>query len=195
MRCLFGRTRSPIALAIALVATLCGVAIATVIPRDLSKQLELIEAQKDGVVVYGTIIASHTQKLDDVMPTCPLTVLTVKVEQAIAPASTAGELKVYIVGAGEDRLSITPPEDEMRVGESVLFFLRADAAVRKHDATAFKVDSFAEVLRTQKNRKGEIVVLGEGVGSAVEQNVKLADLSPQIFDAVVALKNASTKQK
>jgi len=174
---------------------LTGIAVATVIPRDMSKQLELIEAQKDGAVVYGTIVASRTQMLEDVLRFVPFTVLTVKVEQAISPANLSNELTVYVPGAGEERLTITPSDDEMRVGESVLMFLRADAGIRNHDATAFKVDSFAEILRTQKNRKGEVIVLGEGASFAVENNTKLSDLSPQIIDAVAVLKAAQSKQK
>ncbi|MCC7173235.1 MAG: hypothetical protein IT459_22495 [Planctomycetes bacterium] len=195
MRCILGRARAPLALAVAGVALLTGIAVATVIPRDMSKQLELIEAQKDGAVVYGTIVASHTQKLDDVLRYVPFTVLTVKVEQAIAPANLSNEITVYVPGAGEERLSITPSDDEMRVGESVLMFLRADAGIRTHDAAAYKIDSFAEILRTQKNRKGEVVVLGEGASFAVENNTKLSDLSPQIIDAVAVLKAAQSKSK
>jgi hypothetical protein len=144
MRCSFGRVRTSLALAVTGVALLTGIAVATVIPRDMSKQLELIEAQKDGAVVYGTIVASRTQMLEDVLRFVPFTVLTVKVEQAISPANLSNELTVYVPGAGEERLTITPSDDEMRVGESVLMFLRADAGIRNHDATAFKVDSFAE---------------------------------------------------
>jgi|JI10StandDraft_1071094.scaffolds.fasta_scaffold776089_2 hypothetical protein len=195
MRCSFGRVRTSLALAVTGVALLTGIAVATVIPRDMSKQLELIEAQKDGAVVYGTIVASRTQMLEDVLRFVPFTVLTVKVEQAISPANLSNELTVYVPGAGEERLTITPSDDEMRVGESVLMFLRADAGIRNHDATAFKVDSFAEILRTQKNRKGEVIVLGEGASFAVENNTKLSDLSPQIIDAVAVLKAAQSKQK
>lgn len=195
MRCSFGRARTSLALVVSSVAVLAGIAVATVVPRDMSKQLELVEAHKDGAVVYGTIVASRTQKLDDVLRFVPFTVLTLKVEQSISPSNLPNELTVYVPGAGEDRLSITPSDDETRVGESVLMFLRADAAIRAHDATAYKVDSFAEILRTQKNRKGEVIVLGEGASFAVENNTKLSDLSPQIIDAVAVLKAAQSKSK
>lgn len=55
-------------------------------------------------------------------------------------------------------------------------------------ALPYRIDSFAEAFRTQKNRKGEIVVLGEGAGSAIESNVKLTDLQPVVqstYDALI----------
>ena len=182
----FLRSRLRSLTAIAGVAVLGGIAVATVIPRDLSKQLELIKADAGGVVVYGSITASKAASLAS-SPNLHWTILTVHVDTAIAPATTAGDLSVWVPGFGENRLTISPPEEETRVGENVVLFLSPDADVRAVDANAYRLTSFAEAFRTQKNRKGDVVVLGEGAGSAIEGNVKLADLSPVVQDAYAAL--------
>ena len=169
-----------------------GLAVATVVPRDLSKQLELIKANDGGIVVYGNITSAKSVRLAST-PDLPWTVLTVQVETAIAPTTTSGALSVWYPGHGDERLTISPPEDETRVGENVVLFLSTDPAVRAADPTAYRIDSFAESFRTQKNRKGEVVVLGEGAGSAVESNVKLADLTPVVQSTYDALIKAAKK--
>lgn len=172
-----------------------GLAVATVVPRDLSKQLELIKANgatDGGVVVYGNVVSAKSIRLAST-PDLPWTVLTVHVEQAIAPSTTTGDLTVYFPGFGDERLTISPPEEETRVGENVVLFLSTDPAVRAVDPTAYRIDSFAESFRTQKNRKGEIIVLGEGAGSAIESNVKLADLQPVVLSTYDALVKATKK--
>lgn len=164
-----------------------GLAVATVVPRDLSKQLELIKAADGGIVVYGNITAAKSVRLEST-PDLPWTVLTVRVDTAIAPSTTSGELSVWFPGFGEERLTISPSADETSVGENVVLFLSTDPAVRAIDPTAYRIDSFAEAFRTQKNRKGEVVVLGEGAGSAIESNVKLTDLQPVVqstYDALI----------
>lgn len=169
-----------------------GLAVATVVPRDLSKQLELIKANDGGVVVYGNITSAKSVRVA-ATPDLPWTVLTVHVETAIAPTTTSGDLTVWYPGYGDERLTISPPEEETRVGENVLLFLSTDPAVRAIDATAYRIDSFAESFRTQKNRKGEIIVLGEGAGSAIESNVKLTDLQPVVLSTYDALLKAAKK--
>ena len=163
-----------------------GLSLAAVVSRDLPKQLDLIDADNGGVVVYGTIVDS---KVDGEVPGTdfPWTVLTVKVEQGLAPDTTSGELTVYSPGAGEALLSISPPETETRKGEKVVLFLSKNAELQQHAPGAYKIDSFAESFRTQKNRQGDVIILGEGKGSAIESNVKLSDFAVQVAKAHEAM--------
>ena len=184
-----GTKRSLMAMSLSIAA---GIAFAAIAPRDLNKQMEFIGAGKGGAVVYGTIVSSS---VDAGVPdtSFPWTVLKVRVDQPIAPLSIGGELTVYVPGAGEERLSISPPETETRTGEQVVMFLSANEIIRAHAPGAYKIDSFAEIFRTQTNRQGEVVVLGEGAGSAIQTNVKLSEISTlvaAVYDATVnALKS------
>ncbi len=179
----------------ALLALATAPLTAAVVSRDLGQQLSLIQAHLNGRVVYATIQAAETTKLPTV-PEIPFTRLTLEVKRDLVSGSTQPEtLRVFVPGAGEQRLSISPPESEMRVGESIVFFLRKDAGVSEVDAAALKVDSFAESFRTQLNRKGEVVVLGEGPGSAIAENTKLDDLARKTAKAVEVLKAEQGNKK
>lgn len=171
------------------VFSLIGLAMG-VMARDLTKQLELIEAHRGrGLVLWGEIGASRSATLPD-DPELPWTLLTVKPLRTIV--GEAGEqVEVFVPGDGDRRLSISPEESAIRVGEKVLLFLRADANVRAVDADAWRLDSFAEIFRTQTNRRQEVVVLGRGYGSAVAENARLVDLEPAIRSTVDALRAAS----
>lgn len=178
-----GRARA-IALALGAIA-FSSLAFAAVVPRDMNRQLELIDAANGGIVVYGTIQAANFETLDD--PDVPWTVMTVKVEQALGGTDVPAEVTVYSPGYGEHRLSISPPETETRVGEKVVMFLAANPVVRAHAPDAFKVDSFAEIFRTQTNRKGQVIVLGEGANFAVANNTLLTQVATTVkaeYDAI-----------
>lgn len=181
--------KSPrVLLATAAAAILAVPLYGAVVSRDLNKQLELIAANAGGTVVYGEI----TSAKEGFVPSAPQlkwTVLTVKVESSLLPTQNAPEtVTVYFAGFGESRLSITPPETETRVGEKVLVFLRKDAAVSEADANAYKLDSFAESFRTQTNRRGQVIVLGEGSGSAIPANATLDSLKVEVVTAFEAMK-------
>lgn len=173
---LHGRMRAT-ALTLGAIA-LASTAVAAVIPRDMTKQLELIDAANAGIVVYGTIDASRAAEIDGT--NVPWNVLTVKVSQVLAGENVPAEVTVYVPGFGDHLLSISPPESETRVGEKVVMFLAANADIRAVDADAFKVDSFAEIYRTQANRQGDVVVLGEGASFAIPNNAKLADVATSV---------------
>jgi len=184
------RTAALALLGLAIFAGLSAISFAAVVRRDLPRQLELIRADEadqtddGGIVVYGTITGSSTAEVPAPgEEPLPFTVLSVDVEQAITPNDVAAQVTVYVPGVQDRRLSITPAESEMRVGERVVLFLRVDQNVRDVDADAYKLDSFAEVFRTQKNRGGDVIVLGEGPGCAVENNCRLVDLSQQVRTA------------
>lgn len=185
--------------AAALGATLvCGLAAATVVSRDLPKQLELIKAQSGGIAVYGKIVReSAVVNWPDQCPV-PMTALQVQILQAAAPADVKGEITVYVPGHGEDKLSVTPPEAETRVGESVFMFLAANEGLRSHDPNAYSAATFADIYRTQLNKRGEVIVIGEGVGVAIPENVALTKLVGQVktaYDALIAAEAPKSKQK
>lgn len=187
--------RATLLAAVALLALATAPLTAAVVSRDLGQQLSLIQAHLDGRVVYATIQAAETAQLP-VAPEIAFTRLTLEVKRDLVSGSTEPEtLRVFVPGAGEQRLSISPPESEMQVGESLVFFLRKDAGVSEADAAAFKVDSFAESFRTQLNRKGEIIVLGEGQRSAIPDNAKLDDLAQRTQKAVEVLKSEQGGKK
>ncbi len=182
--------KSPrVLLATAAAALLVVPLYGAVVSRDLDKQLDLIAANAGGLVVYGEITSSK----EGFVPSASelkWTVLTVKVESSLLPNLNAPEtVTVYFPGYGETRLSISPPEAETRVGEKVLLFLRKDAAVSEADASAYQLDSFAESFRTQTNRRGQVIVLGEGNGSAVPANARLDSLKTDVATAFEAMKS------
>lgn len=182
----------PTILAAAGVAILGGsVAFAAVIARDLPKQLEFIQAAEGkAAVVYGEITASEMVSLPS-SPDVPYTKLTVAVSQALLGAPGAETISVYTPGFGDHRLSISPPETETRTGEKVVLFVRQDATLDALEAGAYKLDSFAESFRTQTNRKGQVVVLGEGGSSAIVNNTMLSDLTIKVAQEFEAVQKAN----
>jgi len=174
------------------VALLGGtVAYAAVAARDLPKQLEFIQAgQGKAAVVYGEITASEKVSLPS-SPDVPYTKLTVTISQALLGATGAETISVYTPGFGDHRLSISPPETETRKGEKVVLFVRQDENLDEVEAGAFKLDSFAESFRTQTNRKGKVVVLGEGGNSAIVNNTMLSSLATKVAQEFEAIKKAN----
>jgi hypothetical protein len=163
-----------VVVAIATIASLFATApaIATVVARDLDRQLRLIDAGHGGVVVHGRIRAIRRSAVPALYPS-PFRVLDVEILDAIAPATVAPRIEVFVPGFGEQRLSFSSQESETAVGSTVVLFLKPDARVREIVPGAFLANSFAEVFRTTRNRKGEYVVLGEGKGCAIEVNERL----------------------
>lgn len=186
-----GRWRSVAALATAVVALAGGLTYASVKSRDMAGQLQFIDAANGGIVVLGTIKEARFEQIPAITELFDYTVLTVEVEQALAPTNLpAKQLQVYLQGGSAVRLSTSPPPDESAVGERVLMFLAADPAIRAHADGAYLVHSYAEIFRTQTNRKGQTIVLGEGPGSAIEANAVLGDVSASVGHALEIVKNA-----
>lgn len=182
------RPRTTIAFAsLALAAIATAPLLAAVVSRDLSGQLELIEALDDGRVVHGQIVASRVVHVPSV-PWVPFTAMTVEVKRHLLPSSGPERLTVLSPGVGEHRLSISPPEHETRVGEHLVLFLRKDAGVSEVVEGAYKLDSFAESYRTQLNRRGDTIVLGKGSGLAIQSNTTLDKLADQITSTFNASK-------
>lgn len=186
-----GRVRA-IALALGAVV-FSSLAVAAVVSRDLNHQLELIDVANGGIVIYGTIQSATAAAMDD--SDIPWTVLSVKVEQALGGVDVPAEVTVYSPGYGDHLLSISPPETETRVGEKVVMFLAANALIRAHAPDAYKVDSFAEIFRTQTNRKGEVVVLGEGANFAVANNTLLTKVATDVKASFEAIAKSQKNQK
>lgn len=172
-----------------MLAIAAGPAGAIVQPRDLNRQLELCGAAHEGRVVFGRIASAEVKELPAISGV-PYTILTLEPQRSLTGDALPKSIRVYVPGAGESRLSISPPESETRVGESVLYFVRADATIRAVEPGAWHLDSFAEAFRTQLNKKGAVVVLGEGRGSAIEENATLDSLETQVRAATQALRGA-----
>lgn len=172
-------TTVPALTGIAALALFAATLTAAVVKRDLARQLELVGAPATGRVVFAEVVESHVRQVPG-FPFVPFTALKLKVMRHLAPAAGPDELVAYAPGAGQRRLSISPPPGAIRVGERVVLFLRKDAAVSQVDPDAYRIDSFAEVYSVQKNRKGEWIVLGEGAGMAVEENTRLDALAEEI---------------
>ncbi len=179
MRISVPRMRLPVAAAFGAVLT-AGLAIASLAPRDLTKQLEYVDAKNTGVVVFGTITESHEVASPFAEISVPYTVLTIDVAEYLVGQNVGAKLTVYTPGGEGGRLSISPDESEVRVGERVVYFLRADQTLRAQAPGAFMLDNYGAAFRTQSNRKGQVVVLGEGYGSAIETNVALTGLSASV---------------
>ena len=172
------------------VAFVGSAAFAAVVARDLPKQLSLIQAAEGkAAVVYGEITAAEKVDLSS-SPDVPWTKLTVKIEQALLGAAGKEAISVYTPGFGDHRLSISAPEAETRAGEKVVLFVRQEASLDEVESGAFKLDSFAESFRTQTNRKGGVVVLGEGGSSAIENNTLLSDLATKVAQEFEAIQKA-----
>ena len=169
--------------------TLAVTLTAAVVSRDLPKQLKLIEAdQGNALVVYGEIVGSERIDVEDA--DFPWTKLSLKVSEKLV--GDAGEtVTVYTPGHGVVRLSISAPETETRVGEKVVMFLRKSDM---EDGNGFQLDSFAESFRTQTNRKGAVIVLGEGGGSAIAKNTKLSELRTVVAEAMESISAESQKK-
>lgn len=181
--------RARILLAVGLLS-LVSVAMG-VMARDMTRQLQLLGAERGAALVaYGEVVASGPASWPGA--DVPFTALRFQPERVLL-GEASGPLEVLFPGHGEERLSISPPASALRVGERVLLFLRADEALREHHPGAFKLDSFAEVYRTQRNGKGEIIVLGQGPGAAVAGNARLLELEPAIREVAEALRAAAAE--
>lgn len=164
-------------------------ALAAVVARDLPKQLEFLKASEGrAAVVYGEIL--DADRVEVPFADHAYTRLVLKVESRLLGAEDQDTLHVYYPGFGSARLSISPSEEETRIGEKVVLFLRRDDALTEIDEQGYKLDSFAEAFRTQKNRKGDVVVIGEGEASAVAKNTKLGDLASQVQAAYAAIQQS-----
>lgn len=181
-----------VALALSVIA-FGNLAYAAVVPRDLNRQLELIDAANGGIVIYGSIVTASVDTIDgcDV----PWTVLTVKVEQALGGDAVPSEVTVYSPGHGDHRLSVSPSESETRAGERVVMFLAVNPLIRSHSALAFKVDTYAEVFRTQTNRKGQVVVLGKGANFAVTNNTLLTKVATNMKAEFAVISKSAKKNQ
>lgn len=188
MRITVTRMRLPVAVAIGAALT-AGLAIASLAPRDLTKQLEYIDAQKDtGVVVFGTVREAREVDSPFAEISVPYTALTVDVSEYLVGQNVGATLTVYTPGGEGGRLSISPDESEIRVGEKVVYFLRADQTLRSQVPGAFVLDNYGAAFRTQTNRKGQVVVLGEGYGSAIDNNMALTMLASSAKASLATLK-------
>ncbi len=188
MRIAVNRMRLPVALACGALLT-TGLALASLAPRDLTKQLEYIDAQNStGIVVYGTVRDAHTVASPDPDLSVPFTQITLDVSDYLVGANAGATLTVLTPGGDGGRLSISPDENEIRAGETVVYFLRADAATRSMYPGSFRLDNYAAAFRTQTNRKGQVVVLGEGYGSAIENNTALTTLATSAKASLATLR-------
>jgi hypothetical protein len=186
-----GRRPAATLLSVALLS-LSAVAMG-VMARDLPRQLQLVGAERGAALVaFGTITANREVSMPDM--DVPFSALTLRIERTLV-GEAGDEVEVWVPGHGTQQLSISPPEDAVRPGARVLVFLRADEGLRALHPGAWKLDSFAEIYRTQQNGKGEVVVLGQGHNSAVPDNVRLSDLEPVVRQTAEALRLAALDEK
>ena len=163
---------------VAAVLVACSPAWAGVLlPRDLAQQLDWIGVGDGGVVVYGEIVSSCVEEVEG---SASWTALEIDVIERLDDSAKLDRVVAFTPGTTDRPNSLAPPESERQVGERVLVFLAVDGSIRDQHAGAFKVHSHAEVFRTQRNRRGEVVILGEGTGTAVPSNILLAELRPRV---------------
>ncbi len=178
--------------ALAAIAVLVPVAIACVIPRNLSEQVGMAGDE----IVIATVV--DVREVDLVEPdgyAFTWTIADLRVAESLVTGATNGVTRVAMRGGvrpGARSTSITPSPEDMKPGRKLLLFLaRRPATVDLPSDVPWLVPSFAEVYRIESvdTRTGpREVILGQGGGAAFPDNKSLADARQEVLQTVATTK-------
>jgi hypothetical protein len=158
--------------------------LACVIPRDLSRQIQLSGDE----IAIGTVKAVDEVWLDEPSGSAfPWTVVTFDVQESFVTGRT-GAIQIATRGGlqpGSMSTTITPSPEDLKPGRKLLLFLnkRSFENARLDGAVAYVIPSFAEVYRIEDvdTRTGSTqVLLGQGPGLAFPANLELDQARSQL---------------
>jgi hypothetical protein len=183
-------TRHTWMLAILCALVVIPVAVACVIPRNLTQQVGLAGDE----IAIGTVTSVREVWLDEgAGETFPWTVVDFDVAESFVKGQT-GPIQMIARGGlepGSPSTSVTPSPEDLKAGRRLLVFLgnRAFESQELGSAAPYQIFSFAEVYRieTVETRTGvREVLLGSGTGMAFPSNVEIDQARADLRAAIKA---------
>jgi hypothetical protein len=160
------------------------IAVACVIPRNLTEQVQLSGEE----IAIGTVTGVGEVWLEEASGgTFPWTVVDFDVQDSFVKNQT-GPIRMITRGGlqpGSPATSVTPSHEDLKVGRKLLVFLskRSFESAELDASAQYVIPSFAEVYRIEDvdTRTGpRQVLLGQGWGMAFPANVELDQAKAEI---------------